>query len=173
MLRRRKLTLLAACAALSIPYVASAATVASVSGSVLVSKGAGFAPIKGDTELAAGGHVLVQPGSLALISYPGDCVVRVGTGVWQVQPTAPCAKGTREIDFTNRMNDGMGPGNGRDAGYGAGVGYGGGAGFAGFDPGNALFIDPGNALFVGGIVVGSGLLIGCAVDWCQSKKTSP
>jgi hypothetical protein len=57
------------------------------------------------------------------------------------------------------MNDGMGPVYGGDAGYGGGAGY------AGFDPGTALFI--------GGIVVGSGLLIACLINWCQSKRSSP
>jgi hypothetical protein len=109
MLKLRKLALLAACAVLSAPYVANAAVVASVSGDVLVSKGDGFAPISSATELAPGGRVLVRPGGLAMITYPSDCAVRVGAGVWQVQPTAPCAPGNHEIDFTNRMNDGMAP----------------------------------------------------------------
>jgi hypothetical protein len=131
---------------LSIPYVANAAVVASVSGTVLVNGGDGFAPISSATELAPGGRVLVQPGSVAMITYPSDCVVRVGEGVWRVQPAAPCAQGTHEIDFTGRMNDGMGslkdnlpPPPPRDDRTG---------------------------LLLGAAVVGFGLGLVCITEWC-------
>ena len=57
-----------------------------------------------DTELAPGSQVMVRPGALAMITYSTDCVVRVGSGLWVIQPAAPCAGGEREIDFTGRMN---------------------------------------------------------------------
>jgi hypothetical protein len=78
MFKPRRLAALVACAVLCAPYVANAAVVASVTGNVLVSTGDGFARISGATELAPGGRVLVQPGGLAMITYPSDCVVRVG-----------------------------------------------------------------------------------------------
>ena len=156
MLKPRTFGLLTACAALLLSCVAEAATVARVVGTVLVSKGDGFAPIIGATELASGGRVLVQPGSVAMITYPGDCVVRVGTGVWHVQPAAPCAKGTHELDFTGRMNDGgpIVPPLPPPAGYAAT-----------FDPGIVL----------GAGVVGFGLGIVCLADWCEhhGKPASP
>jgi hypothetical protein len=149
MLRPHKLSMLAACFILSVPYVASAATVASVTGTVLVSKGDGFAPITSATEIPAGGKVLVQPGGLAMITYPSDCAVRVGAGIWQVQPSAPCANGNHEVDFTGRMNDGMGPGP--------------------YSPPPPAEYDN-SWLLIGGGAVAIGLIVACAADWCTSNK---
>ena len=104
MIKLRKTIRLAACAVLCLPYVANAATVAKQTGDVLVSKGDGFAPMTRDTELAPGSQVMVRPGGLAMITYSTNCLVRVGSGVWVVQPAAPCADGAREIDLTGRMN---------------------------------------------------------------------
>jgi hypothetical protein len=148
---------LAACVALSVPYVANAATVASVTGTVLISKGDGFAPLKSDTELPPGGQVLVRPDSVAMITYPSDCTVRVGAGVWQVQPKAPCANGTREIDFTGRMNDGLPEP------------------VAAPPPPEVEGYDHRRELLIGAGIVGGGLLIACLVDWCKKehKSSSP
>ena len=104
MLKPSKIALMAACAALLLPYAANAATVVQQAGSVLVNKGEGYAPIAADAQVAPGTHVLVQPGGLAKITYSDTCAVRVGSGVWTVQSTAPCVPGTSEIDFTARMN---------------------------------------------------------------------
>jgi hypothetical protein len=92
---------------------ANAATVSNQGGEVLVNRGQGFVPVAANAELAPGGQVLVQPGGLATIAYASNCTVRVGSGVWAVQATAPCAQGTAEIDFTGRMNQ-AGPGAGTD-----------------------------------------------------------
>jgi hypothetical protein len=145
--------LLAACVVLSQPYIASAATVANQGGTVLVSKGEGFTPIAFDTDLPPGGQVMVKPGGLAKITYSNECAVRVGPGVWQVQPAAPCAKGTTEIDFTGRMNDGMvtGPTEPVET------------------PGPGM---NGTWVLIGAAVVGGGLLIACVADWCRSSKSS-
>jgi hypothetical protein len=143
--------LLAACAVLCLPYVANAATVANQGGTVLVSRGEGFAPIASDTDLAPGGQVMVKPGGLAKITYSNECAVRVGPGVWQVQPAAPCAKGTAEIDFTGRMNDGVVTGPTEPA---------------------AAPAMGGTWLLIGAAVVGGGLLIACVADWCRSSKSS-
>jgi hypothetical protein len=145
--------LLAACAVLCLPYIANAATVANHGGIVLVSRGEGFTPIANDTDVATGALVMVKPGGLAKITYSYECAVRVGPGVWQVQPAAPCAKGTAEIDFTGRMNDGMvtTPTEPEPA------------------PAPAM---GGTWLLIGAAVVGGGLLIACVADWCRSSKSS-
>jgi hypothetical protein len=83
---------------------ADAATVSKRSGGVLINKGSGFVMLGADAELAPGQQVMVQQGGSASILYAGNCVVRVGSGVWFVQPVAPCANGATEIDFTGRMN---------------------------------------------------------------------
>ena len=144
-------------ALLAIAYGCStvcAATISGPSGAVLINEGNGFVPLAAATDLAPGARVMVNPGQVATITYSDSCSVKVGSGrVWTVQPAAPCANGTREVDFTNRMNDGMGPGPG--PGYGD----------AGFDARTGLLI--------GGVVIGGGLLIVCAVDWCQKRKHSP
>ena len=104
MLKPSKIALIAACAVLSLPYAVNAATVVQQAGAVLVNEGEGYAPIAADAPVAPGTQVLVQPGGLAKITYSDICAVRVGSGVWTVQSTAPCAAGTSEIDFTGRLN---------------------------------------------------------------------
>jgi hypothetical protein len=152
MLKPRKFALLAACAVLSAPSVAHAAVVANVTGTVLISKGSGFDVVAGDTELAPGGRVLVQPGSVAMITYPSGCAVRVGAGIWQVQPMAPCAQGTHELDFSGRMNDGILSGGGLPP-----------------PPDYTRGVDAG--LLIGGGVVAFGLGIVCITEWCTSRPT--
>lgn len=92
------------------PLAAKAAVVSSQSGNVLISTGDGFVPLAGPVELQAGGQVMVQPGGLATITYAGNCTVRVGSGVWLVQPAPPC-KEAAVIDFTTRMNQQTPPPN--------------------------------------------------------------
>ena len=151
MTRPCKGALFAACGVLCLPYVADAATVANHGGSVLVSKGDGFSPIANNTDLAPGGQVMVRPGGLAKITYSNECTVRVGPGVWQVQPVAPCANGNAEIDFTGRMNDGV----------------------VTVPTEPALAPAPsGTWLLIGAAVIGGGLLIACVADWCRTSKSS-
>lgn len=103
-------TLSAALAALIVSSLAAnAATVSKQNGSVFVNSGTGFVELKSSAEVAAGQRVMVQPGGSASIAYAGNCTVRVGSGVWMVQPTAPCKDGATEIDFTNRMNQATPP----------------------------------------------------------------
>jgi hypothetical protein len=84
--------------------VAHAATVAAVEGEVLVNSGSGFKPITGALSgVKPGTEVMVRPGGAATITYASNCSVRVPSGVWAVQATAPCA-GKETIDFTTRMN---------------------------------------------------------------------
>jgi hypothetical protein len=81
-----------------------AATVSQQAGAVLVNKGTGFSRITSDVELSPGAQVMVQQGGLASITYGEGCAVRVGAGVWVVQPTPPCANRSGVLDFTGRMN---------------------------------------------------------------------
>ena len=97
------------CAILLGPLSADAATVSKQSGAVLINTGSGFSPILSDAELAPGHQIMVQPGGLASITYANNCVVRVGSGIWLVQATPPCANGATEIDFTTRMNQATDP----------------------------------------------------------------
>jgi hypothetical protein len=132
------------------------ATISGSSGAVLINEGSGFVPLTGAAELAPGARVMVNPGQVATITYSDSCSVKVGSDrVWTIQSAAPCAHGTREVDFTGRMNDGM-----------ASPRYSGGE-YSGFDPGAGLVI--------GAAVVGGGLGIACSIDWCRShkKKASP
>jgi hypothetical protein len=104
MLRTCKIAAIALSVALFGSLSAGAATVASQAGTVLISKGDGFAPIGAEAEIAAGGRVMVRPGGVALITYASDCSVRVGSGLWLIQEKSPCTNGTTLIDFTGRMN---------------------------------------------------------------------
>jgi hypothetical protein len=81
-----------------------AATVSRQAGAVLVNKGTGFSQITADVELSPGAQVMVQQGGLASITYADGCAVRVGAGVWVVQPAPPCTNGSSVLDFTGRMN---------------------------------------------------------------------
>jgi hypothetical protein len=81
-----------------------AATVSQQAGAVLVNKGSGFSQITSDVELPPGAQVMVQQGGIASITYAGGCAVRVGSGIWTVQPAPPCANGSSVLDFTGRMN---------------------------------------------------------------------
>jgi hypothetical protein len=94
----------ALCAFLLGHTAADAATVSKRSGGVLINKGSGFVMLGADAELTPGQQVMVQPGGSAAIAYAGNCIVRVGSGVWFVQAVPPCANGATEIDFTGRMN---------------------------------------------------------------------
>jgi hypothetical protein len=81
-----------------------AATVSQQAGAVLVNKGSGFTQITSDVELPPGAQVMVQQGGIASITYADGCAVRVGSGIWTVQPAPPCANGSSVLDFTGRMN---------------------------------------------------------------------
>ncbi len=89
----------------SLSQVAQAATIAVVEGEVLINGGDGFKPITetlGDVK--PGSYVMVRPGGLATITYASNCSVRVPSGVWAIQASAPCAAGKDTIDFSTRMN---------------------------------------------------------------------
>ena len=82
---------------------AHAATVSKQNGSVFINAGAGFVELKSAADVSAGQQVLVQPGGIASIAYAGNCTVRVGSGVWLVQPTAPCKAPNRNNASKGRI----------------------------------------------------------------------
>jgi hypothetical protein len=104
-----KIAVLTACTLLWAPTLASAATVSGASGAVFVNAGKGFVPLAGAAEFAPGAQVMVKPGGYAQLAYAGNCTVKVGSGLWTVQPGVPCANGTTEIDLTGRMNQATAP----------------------------------------------------------------
>ena len=146
-MRKSKIAVFASCALLCLPHIATAATVSGPSGTVLINEGNGFQPLTGAADLSAGGRVMVRPGGAATIAYTNNCVVKVGSGVWTVQPTAPCANGQGEIDLTERMNH---SGSLKDAPY----------------------HHHDHAFLIGGLIVGGGLLVGCIVSWCHDNGGS-
>lgn len=109
MSRIGKSAVVALCALLLSPLLANAATVTKRSGAVLVNKGQGFVEVLSEAEIAPGQQVMVRPGGSASIAYAGNCVVRVGSGLWWVQAASPCTNGATEIDFTGRMNQATQP----------------------------------------------------------------
>ncbi len=92
-------------AVFSFSQTSNAATVSSIQGEVLVNTGTGFKPLaSAPGDLTAGSQVMVRPGGAATITYASNCSVRVPSGVWAVQASAPCSAGTDVIDFSTRMN---------------------------------------------------------------------
>jgi hypothetical protein len=68
-----------------------AATVEPMQGNVYVSRGQGFAPIKGRVEAKAGDSVMVDPGGSAVIAYSDRCKVTVQPGtIATIAPSSPC-----------------------------------------------------------------------------------
>ena len=98
----RSMTCLAAAfALLSVP--ATAATVGSQSGELMINSGAGFQVVRSSAEVASGAQIMVRNGT-AVISYSSTCSVRVGPGrVWTVAPAAPCSAGVAMLDMTSAM----------------------------------------------------------------------
>jgi len=103
--RRYALSTISALSAFCLVGAVQAATVSHQAGEVLIGKGTGFVPVTGSVDVAPGGQVMVRPGGLAAIYYPG-CTVRIGSGFWVVQQIAPCPAGKSELDFTTRMSGG-------------------------------------------------------------------
>ena len=98
----RSMTCLAAAfALLSVP--ATAATVGSQSGELMINSGSGFQVVRSSAEVASGAQIMVRDGT-AVISYSSTCSVRVGPGrVWTVAPAAPCSGGVAMLDMTTAM----------------------------------------------------------------------
>jgi hypothetical protein len=82
-----------------------AATVGSIEGDVLVNRGDGYRSAKGTLpNVPAGAQLMVRPGGSAVITYSGNCAVRIAAGVWSVNEQAPCSDGRDFIDFTGRAD---------------------------------------------------------------------
>jgi hypothetical protein len=132
------------CLALLQDIAAEAATITPEAGSVLVSRGDGFVPLVGQTQLAAGSRVMVGQGGQASIIYTADCTVRVPSGLWLVQEAVPCAKGTVLVDFTAKMANGSEP-----------------------EPEPPPPPPSYNGYAIGAITIGAGAVISCLVWWCR------
>jgi hypothetical protein len=84
---------------------AGAATVGSVEGEVLINRGDGYRSVKGTlSDVPAGTRLMVRPGGSAIITYSGNCAVRIAAGVWSVNEQPPCVDGRDFIDFTGRAD---------------------------------------------------------------------
>ncbi len=100
----------AAVSVFGVSQASNAATVNSIQGEVLVNSGDGFKPLaNAPGDLKAGSQVMVRPGGSAVITYASNCSVRVPSGVWAVQASAPCSAGNDVIDFSTRMNQEVPP----------------------------------------------------------------
>jgi hypothetical protein len=104
MLKTLKILAMAAALAQFQVSMANAATVSGQNGTVLIGQGDGFAPLNAPAEVAPGTRIMVRPGGMATVTYAGNCVVRLGSGLWMVQSSSPCPAGKTSIDFTSRMN---------------------------------------------------------------------
>jgi hypothetical protein len=151
LLRLCRIAVLALCASLFGSIVADAAMVSSQAGTVLVSKGDGFVSLATQSEVVPGTRVMVRPGGLALITYAGNCTVRVGSGLWVVQERTPCRDGVAQIDFTGRMNQEPPPED--------------------LPPEPPPGINPTTVLVLGGLAVGGGIAL--AVILGQNGKDKP
>ncbi len=161
----KTLTATVAILALSVSSLAQAATLGSVSGTVLVNQGNGFVAAKAGA-LKAGDTVMSRKDGNAVIAYDGGCAVKVAPGsVVTVAAKSPCAQLAGKVAGTYNSDLPAGAGGSAPAGYGAA-----GAGGAGFF-GSGL---SGTALAVGAVVVVGAAAAGIAIaNSDDNKKTSP
>ena len=81
-----------------------AARLQGATGNVVVNRGQGFVPVKGDSEVFAGDQIVVGAGGQAVLAYGDGCDVPVEVGkVTEVGPKPPCQLG-RQIT-TQAVND--------------------------------------------------------------------
>ncbi|MDH4981076.1 hypothetical protein [Hyphomicrobium sp. D-2] len=85
---------------------ASAASLYPEAGEVHVNFGNGYRPVGAPTVLLPGSKILVASKATALLVYSPTCRVRLGSGVWDVQPNQPCGAESETLDFAARMNQG-------------------------------------------------------------------
>jgi len=88
-----------------------AATVASVQGKVSISRGSGYEPVSGPTQVNVGDTVLASPGGSARVVYNDQCSVAVKPGrIVAIAPEPPCKKTASFDPDGTRMNAGLAPG---------------------------------------------------------------
>jgi hypothetical protein len=70
---------------------ASAATVNTIQGQVLINRGQGYKLVAGSTEAEPGATVVANPGSSAQVVYPDGCTVTVEPGsIYTIAPESSC-----------------------------------------------------------------------------------
>ena len=85
-----------------------AATVASVQGKVSISRGSGYEPVSGPTQVNVGDTVLASPGGSARVVYNDQCSVAVKPGrIVAIAPEPPCKKTASFDPDGTRMNAGV------------------------------------------------------------------
>jgi len=85
-----------------------AATVASVQGKVSISRGSGYEPVSGPTQVNVGDTVLASPGGSARVVYNDQCSVAVKPGrIVAIAPEPPCKKTASFDPYGMRMNAGV------------------------------------------------------------------
>jgi hypothetical protein len=95
---------------------ASAATVTSEQGEILVNSGSGFRAIKQTLEVSAGDQVMAKPKSAGRVVYAEGCVVRVSPGmVLTIAPNPPCTRTAQHIETQASMPP-SGPPQGQNSG---------------------------------------------------------
>ena len=98
-MRLMKIGSLAALVGMAASVTCSAATIQSVSGTVLLNQGDGFKPISGQAQAKVGDRIMARAGSSADIVYADGCRVKVQPGaVTTIQgdillETSPCGLG--------------------------------------------------------------------------------
>jgi hypothetical protein len=84
-----------------------AATVASVQGMVSISRGSGYEPVSGPTQVNVGDTVMASPGGSARVVYNDQCSVAVKPGrIVAIAPEPPCKKTASFDPYGMRMNVG-------------------------------------------------------------------
>ena len=84
-----------------------AATVASVQGKVSISRGSGYEPVSGPTQVNVGDTVMASPGGSARVVYNDQCSVAVKPGrIVAIAPEPPCKKTASFDPYGMRMNVG-------------------------------------------------------------------
>ena len=72
-------------------FPASAATLDSIKGTVLINRGEGFRPLAGTAQANIGDTIMVSPGSSARVVYPDGCPVPVKPGqILTIAAESPC-----------------------------------------------------------------------------------
>lgn len=89
--RRIQSALSAAILSFCFAAAAQAATVAVTQGEVLVSRGDGYEPVRGNAEVLAGDSIVARPGGAAKITFSNGCSVFLAMGmVYSVPAEPPC-----------------------------------------------------------------------------------
>ena len=94
-MKKARLTLSVACAALLSTSATWAATLEPAQGDLVINQGQGFQPVNSRVDANVGDSVMVGPGGSASVVYSDGCTVNVQPGaVTTIAPISPCASGS-------------------------------------------------------------------------------